>query len=381
MAIYMMREAPVYTIVWSETSTPSSSFVKYEDAAVWMTQWSTDWDTIFWYSAVKLSSSWTESAEVNQSSPWVLDITQLWTLTSGDNVMIKFPVMWIKMSRSGSQVTLSITPVKWLEGEWFQYYAFQKTWDIEANATTTVETKTLYLWAYLGCMSSNILKSWSWATYSSSYSMANHISYAANNGAWWTIMWWYQRCLIIAYYMIKYWRLDSQVVIWKWKVDGGSMASTWGTNSQTNATYWTTSTSNQMKIFGLEDFWGNSRGQRIWWAITDSSRNLYTSLHDFTTSITADYKNAWSVAVSQWSYQYWNLSKVLWTNKWMFWPMQVINNTSYNTYYSDFCSAWADKIPVIWARTWEQEWIFWANILAYNVSSYDNAITSRLMYL
>ena len=155
-----------YTIVWNETSDPTQFFVRYEDDAALLTQWSTDFDEFFWYSAVKLSATWTETSEVTQSSPWVLDITQLWTLTSGDNVMIKFPVRWIKMSKSWSQVTLSITdePLK----SWFQYYAFTR-W-------TTLKDY-LYLWAYMGSESSSRLRSWSGQSRKSSSSATTWINY------------------------------------------------------------------------------------------------------------------------------------------------------------------------------------------------------------
>ena len=100
------------TIRWQETSNPEDFFLEYLDDAAELTQGSTAFDEFFGYSAVRLNANWEETAEVTQTTPWQLDVTQLWDLTTGDNVMIKFPVRWIKMSKSGSVVTLSITKEK-----------------------------------------------------------------------------------------------------------------------------------------------------------------------------------------------------------------------------------------------------------------------------
>ena len=108
-----------YTIVWNEVSDPSQFFVRYEDDAVWKTQWSSDFDTFFWYSWVRLSSAWVET--------WTIDLTNMssetW-LDSWDNVMVKFPIRWIKMSKSWNTVSLSITDNPNAENKWFQYYAY-----------------------------------------------------------------------------------------------------------------------------------------------------------------------------------------------------------------------------------------------------------------
>lgn len=324
-----------FTVSWTETSSPSSFNPVYSDDAAGLTAGSTDFDDFFWYSAVKLASDGTESAIVSQNAG-VLDITQLWTLTSGDNVMIKYPVRWIKMSKSWSTVTLSITDATGRESEWYQYYAFQKTGDIEANASTTVATTPLYMWAYLSYTNWSKLQSWSWQTPQGNYTMWNAISYAWANWTWWTITWWYQRCLINAYYMMKYGNPNCQSVIGRWFVDGNSAAhATWWTNSQTNATYWSTSWTTQCKLFWLEDWWWNQH-QWVWWMFTDWSKYMYTALHDFTANMStseSQYKNAGAISHS-WSY--YCLSSILGTNKWMFWPNGTVDNSNYNTYYCDY---------------------------------------------
>ena len=329
-----------FTVTFTETSSPAGFSPTYSDDASGLTAWSTDFDEFFGYSAVRLSTAWVESAEVTQTQSggkWKLDITQLGTLTSGDNVMIKFPVRWVKMTKNGSTITLSITDAIWKESDGYQYYAFQKTWDIEANASATVATSPLYLWTYLSYTDWTTLKSWSGKTPQWNYTMWNAITYAGNNGTWYTITGFYQREYINALYMMKYWNPDGQTVIGRGFIDWNSAATaTWWTNSQTNATYGETTGKASMKLFGLEDWRGN-QNQRVWWMFTDASKNLWTALHDFTASINtseSQYKNTGTTIQHSWSY--YDISSVAWNNKALFAPTATVNNWNCDTYWCDY---------------------------------------------
>ena len=379
--IYIGEVRPkTYTITWTEASSPSSFNPVYSDDAAGLTAGSTAFDDFFWYSAVKLASNGTESAIVNQNAG-VLDITQLWTLTSWDNVMIKFPVRWVKMTKSWSNVTLSITEELGRESDWYQYYAFQKTGDIEANASTTVVTTPLYMWAYLSYTNWSKLQSWSWQTPQGNYTMWNAITYAWANWTWWTITWWYQRHLINAYYMMKYGNPNCQSVIGRWFVDGNSAAhATWWTNSYTNASWWETTGKYQCKLFWLED-WRWNQYQLVWWMFTDWSKNMYTALHDFTANMStseSQYKNAGAITTTSG----YCMSSILWTNKWMFWPTATVDNSSYNTYYCDGAGVNASRLADAGGS-----WNSGSGAGAFRVSVSDSAssayasIGARLMYL
>ena len=317
-----------YTIVWSEASFPSQFFVRYEDDAAWLTQWDAAFDTIFWYYGCRLNTSWQETATITQEDSgwaWKLDITQLWTLTSGDNVMIAFPVRWIKMTKSWTTVTLSIT--EWLgrESEWYQYYA-HCNWTL-SNPWTPKDV--FYLWAYKTVNNgSNVLKSRSGKYPEGSQTEATFCSRASANGSWYNIIWYYQRMYIDALYMMKYGNPYSQNVVWLWNTVWSTQAYTWWTNSQTNATYWTT-VYDQVKLFWLEDWWGNAY-EWIWWAYSNSSKNLCVQLswYSWTTSW---WEDTWStITVSSWNY---NITRVAWNNQGMFCPTGTNSNSRYNTYY------------------------------------------------
>jgi len=377
-----------FTVTFTEASNPESFNPTYSDDATWLTPWDTAFDEFFGYSAVRLSTAWVETAEITQAqSGWngKLDITQLWTLTSGDNVMIKFPVRWIKMSKSWSTVTLSITDAIWKESDWYQYYAFQKTWDIEANASATVETYPLYLWTYLSYTDTwNVLKSWSDKTPQWNFTMGNAITYAWNNGTWYTISWWYQRELINAYYMMKYGNPDSQTVVGRWYVDAVGTSSpivTWWTNSQWNATYWEATWQYSMKLFWLEDWRGNQT-QLVGWLFTDSNRNLYTAIHSFTANINtseSQYKLVWQYTPSTNTP---NILAVVGTNKGMFYPLNTNRSSAHTTYWCDQGTVAGYELADTGGHfSSGSDWWAFHIFVVRDPSDASNGIGARLMYI
>jgi len=366
-----------FTISRTEKSNMSSWWT-YSDDAAWLTAWDTAFDEFFWYYGCRLNASGVETAKITQEESWwawKLDITQLWTLTSGDNVMIAFPVMWIKMSKSWSTVTLSIT--KELNKSWYQYYA-HSAWTL-SNPWTPQDV--FYLGAYKWYSSSSVIKSWSGQSPTVSQTQSKFITRAKANGSGYNIIGFYQRMFVNCLYMMKYWNPDCQSVIWRWYTGWSAKVNTGWTNSQTNATYGTTSTKVQAKLFWLEDWWGNI-SEFLWGACTDGSKNLWTALSWFTWAITTSspYENTGTTIQSTSTYR--NLSSILWSNKWLFAPTATVNNTSYNTYYCDYalvnasCLAYAGGDFNDSSNAGALHLIL--NLSASNTNSY---VGSRLMYL
>ena len=370
-----------YTIVWNETSAPWDFFVEYKDDAVGMTQWSTDWDDIFWYSAVLLDASWNEVEEV-KAVGWVLDMSSFqWALTwTANNVMIKFPRRWIKMSKSGSQVTLSITddPNK----EWFQYYAFTK-W--------TTAKDYLYLWAYKWTFSndnSTVASSFtSWTTYMKSWAtwtktlnfspcanqnIANMRATASKYSNWYSMITIYPRWYINCLYMMKYGNPDSQTIIWKGYTSWSESIAPWWTNNQTNATYWTSSGTQQVKLFWLEDWWWNVN-EFMDGCYFDASKNLTVDKTNSIFQSSAYSTNLW-VASS------WYMKTIDWSNDGMF------RNTSDSawsstTYYADYSYSSASRVLLVgghWSTGASAGAFYVGNAKASNVNTYNGA---RLQYL
>lgn len=331
-----------FTISWTEQS-DMSYWWTYSDDATWLTAGSWDFDDFFWYSAVLLNTSGVETAEMTQSwGVFTGAMTTLGNITSGDNVMIKFPARWIKMTKSWSVVTLSITDDLTKESEWYQYYAFQ-TWTL-ANPWAIKDN--FYLGAYKWSYSSSKLKSWSWKEPTSNITQYAFYEAAKSNWAWYDIIGFYQRMYINALYMMKYWNPNAKTTVWKWYIWWSSVTSTWWTNSQTNATYWTTSTTTQCRLFWLEDRWGNIN-EWLWWCYTDGTKKLYTML------------NWWNGSVSWWeatwttisrTSSYYCMSAIAGDNKAMFAPKTTVNNSSYTTYYCSFIDVYESCLATAGGR-------------------------------
>lgn len=360
-----------FTISWEEKA-DMSSWWTYSDDATWLTAGDGAFDDFFWYSAVLLNTSWVETAEMKQSW-WVFTgaMTTLGNITSGDNVMIKFPVRWIKMTKSWSVVTLSITDE--LNKSWYQYYA-HSIWTLSSPWTPK---SAFYLWAYKAYNNSNVLKSWSWQTPTLSQTQATFCTQAKANGSWYNIIGFYQRQYINALYMMKYGNPNSQSVVWQWYVWWSSAPTTWWTNSQTNATYWTTSTTTQVKLFWLED-WRWWTDEWVWWIYTDWNKQLCTMLSDW----------SWTVSWWEWTWTtitttgWYDLSSIAGNNKAMFTPIWTVNNSNYNTYYSDYVYVGPSRLAYT-SGNWAENAAAGAFRLyvAYSASAAGNRVGYRLMFL
>lgn len=371
-----------FTIVWDEVSDPSQFFVGYQDDAVGMTQGSTDFDDFFWYSAVLLDASWNEVEEVTQSSPWILDMTSFqWALTwTANNVMIKFPRRGVKMSKSWTQVTLSITDDP--DNAEFQYYAFTK-WTTAKN--------NLYLWAYKWTFSDdnvNVATGFtSWTTYMKSRATwvktldispcANQIMDSMRTATskynnWYSLITIYPRWYINCLYMMKYGNPNSQSVVWAWYTWWSETVAPWLTNSQTSATYWTSSNTQQVKLFWLEDWWWNVSefldGCFYWWN-TDLTVDKTNSIFQ-----NSDY------ATSLWRASSWFMKSIDGSTD------GVFRNTSDSawgstTYYCDFCNSSASR--QILAGYNYSGWAYAGAFFLIANSTYNahKSIGARLMYL
>ena len=367
-----------FTISWTEQSNMSSWWT-YSDDAAWLTAGSTDFDEFFGYSWVRLNASWVETAEITQTaSGWAgkLDITQLWTLTSWDNVMIKFPVRWIKMTKSWSVVTLSITEE--LNKAWYQYYAFQNTWNVDTNTENT-PTKQLYLGAYFSIDSSGYARSRSWWTSTSWFTLTDAITKSTNNGTGWTVMWWYQWNLINAMYMMKYGNPDAAWVIWLGTYNGGNGS----TDVLTNATG---TANNAVRLFWLENRWRRWGYWAILWWVFSASQNwhYWAALHWFywnPVPTNYNYKFIWTL----WGWTPNWLKSIKGNNKEMFAAAERWEARQWNTYYRveqvyGTNTTYPYYVPVVWCRYASDGR---ANILSLLFIMLGNSDShpSRLMYL
>lgn len=325
------QEYRTMTVKWTEWAT--TAFADYEDDAAGLPAESTEFDKFFDYSLVKVNTNWVVTEEVTQTaSGWYgkLDFSKLSSTSSGDNVMIKFPKRGIKISKSWTTVTLSITddPNK----SWFQYYAFQ-SWQIN-NITNTYDQ--MYMWAFKSVASWSTAKSWWWGTIapqiSQTQSAACTAAKANNTSLLWNIVDFYQRSVPIAYWIIKYKTTNFQSKIWNWVVSW-SKTNTWTllNTNKIDATYGTTADSTtQVRLFWVEDFWWNV-SDWVWGFYTDWSKTLYTQLSGYSGTI-GWWVSTWTtITTTSWNC----LSSIAGNNEAMFAPIWTVSNSNYNTYYCD----------------------------------------------
>lgn len=354
--------ARTISITRTEQSDMSQSFTYWDDASG-RTAWDTRFDEFFGYSLVNLNTSGEVTDEITQSDSGgrgFLNTSLLNSLTGGDNVMIKFPIRWIKMVKSDSTVSLSITTELW--AEWYQYYAFNRSWSLQ---------NMFYLGAYMWYSDGGILKSWSWYTPTVSITLPNARTYAKANGSNFSLLWYFQRQYIACLYMMKYGNPDSQSTVWVWYSAQFAAQKTWNTNSNTiwntMATYWTSSTSQQIKLFWLED-WRWNVFHYVDWVYTDASRYVYIDpSNSYASYPTANITNTHSSSPVEWittgyntNFVYagishssnvsWELSWIWGSNYSLFLPTNVVTDSSFNSYYHDSVDVEASRFAVAWGH-------------------------------
>lgn len=347
----------VFTISWTENNSPSTvaNSVVYSDDAAWLTRWtSKEFDEFFGYYACRLSSTWEESEKVTQSysgNTVNLPLGTLATATSGNDVMICFPKRWIKMTKSWSTITLSITDEPDATG--YQYYAFNK-WELNSSFGYAYDAPVdkFYLWAFEMWWSAWATSLPTWTPWSGSF--ANHhdnakakSSNASSKVSWhnvyqgnWSAMRRRQRCYINALYMMKYGNPDSSRTIGQGRTSWWSALARWHSWTQNSslATWWDTSSSTtSMRLFWLENWrWNVSEwcmGIKTYSWNYNCAVNLWNDDGDTTVATTATYQNTWygSAVWTNWR----PATSIAWDNKGMFIPTAVYSSQDWWVGYCD----------------------------------------------
>ena len=378
-----------FTISWTENTNPSTvaSNVVYSDDATWLTRWtSKEFDEFFGYYACNLNSSWVESNVSNQTySGNNVYLSWLQTCVSNQSsawdVMIAFPKRGIKMTKSWSVITLSITDDP--DKEWYQYHAFDKS---TSRSSTSLSDK-LYIWAFEWYVSSNNLYSYGWqtpSTWTSWYSLTNFWTYANNRWTRYSMMRRYQREYINCLYMMKYGNPNSQSQIWNGIVSS-SKTNTNSISSQTLATYGTTDNqTTACRLFGIENWWWNVSEWTSWLKTISWSTTMYASkwktTDDYqTSSAWSSFKSLWS----SWMTSEWRpATAMMGTNDWLFIPTSVYSSQDWSIWYTDWSEVAAGSIAYVGGSYGSGLYAgaFYVNV--YCSPSYSYAYYgSRLIYL
>jgi hypothetical protein len=192
------------------------------------------------------------------------------------DVMIAFPRRGLKMSKSGNVITISMTENP--NDANFEYMAHKRG--------NTLKDK-FYLGAYKASEFSSKLHSLSGKTCANNKTIGDFRTLAQANGVpngsggsgydqsgWYQLV--YRQCM----YVLKYKSLNSQSKVGRGFVDGNSAQKLTGSTATKGMDWGETTGKDHMKLFGLEDFWGNVY-EWIDGYFSDSSRNIKTATENF----------------------------------------------------------------------------------------------------
>lgn len=356
----------VMTVVIDQSNSNPETCITYADNAVGMTVGSSEWDSFFGHYPCLLK----DGVEVGRLNP--NDFTKFENGTSADitsgnagDVMIAFPKLGYKISTSGDIVTVSMTDNPNADG--YCYLAHTRG--------TTVKDK-FYLGAYKGYVSSSKLRSLSGKTPTVNTTIGNFRTYAQANGSGYDQSAFYQLIFRQCMYLLKYKNLDSQTAVGYGYANGNSSsASTGGTNTK-GMDYGETTGKLQMKLFGLEDFWGNVY-EFIDGIFSDSSRNILTATENFNdtgSGYTNQGSSGFSSDTAGW------MSKVQGTSEKGFVLKEA--SGSKTTYYSDYGTLSASRLA-FFGGSWSNgagAGAFYFDV-SRSASDSSSPISARLMYL
>lgn len=167
-------------------------------------------------------------------------------ITSGNagDVMVKFPSRGYKISKSGTTLTISITSDPNKFG--YKYPTYKGT-----------KVQAFYHSAYEGYTSGNKLRSLSGKTLTANQTIGTFRTQAQANGTGYEQRTFNEFTYLQCCALIKYKGKNMQTALGRGFVDGNSAAVTTGGTNTRGLNYGETTGKVQMKLFGIEDFWGN----------------------------------------------------------------------------------------------------------------------------
>lgn len=345
----------------------------YADDAVDMVAGSADWDDFFGHYPCLFK----DGAEVGKLNPG--DFTKFEDgsaadITSGaaGDVMIAFPRRGLTISTIDDILTVSMTDDP--DNDDFKYYAHLRGKN---------RRDVFYLGAYKGYFLDTKLRSLSGKSPCVNAKIGNFRTYAQANGSGYEMTGFYQITYLQAMYLLKYKSLDSQTAVGMGYVSGSNAIATGGTEAwgmdcelikQTNPTYMTDS-KHHVKVFGLEDLWGNVY-EFVDGLCSSSTKNILTATDNFNDSGTGYTDNGQGTTSNLSGY----MSKPQGTTEKGF--IAKANNGSSTTYFCDYACLYNSAVTYFGGYYSYEAYagVFWLNMSSSALYSSSN-VGARLMYL
>ena len=242
---------PDYGIEINENESDPALAVSVIPGTVSYTAGSADYDDyLFNFYPCTLNADGVETGRVNKNNfARYENGTEVPAMKTGDNLMIAFPRRGIKITRVDNKIQVYMT--KGLHKPGFTYYAHT------AQETSTVKL-SLYIAAYKAyAHSDGKLHSWRQVTPSTGSTLASFESQAQSIGTGYHILGFHQLTYLQVMYLLKYRHLNAQAAIGRGFVDENTGSIKTGGADTKGMTYGESTGKQQMKLFGIEDFWGN----------------------------------------------------------------------------------------------------------------------------
>jgi hypothetical protein len=160
--------------------------------------------------------------------------------------MIAFPKRGIKLDITNDVLTVSMTDAEGVDGYSYMAHSYKGN-----------PCDTFYLGAYKGYVSGNKLYSVSGQTPTASQTIGTFRTQAQARGTGYEQSAFFQLIFRQVMYMLKYRGKNAQIAVGRGFVDGNSAAHATGGTNSLGMDYGESTGKVQMKLFGLEDFYGN----------------------------------------------------------------------------------------------------------------------------
>ena len=192
-------------------------------------------------------------------------------ITSGadGNVMIEFPKIYWNIKKIGTEIYIRYSDKRISE----QY----KCW---AHMRGTTEKDKVYISAYLGNLSNGVLQSLSGKAPVVSQTITALRNASAQNGENYQQMGYYQVLMLQILYLVMFKDRNSQSALGSGYATSNASRTTTGKTNTKGLYFGETTGKQNMKLFGIEDVWGNARyfADGIY---LSESLNMFLGTHNF----------------------------------------------------------------------------------------------------
>lgn len=349
----------------------------YADDAAEMTPASAEWDAFFGHYPVMLKNG-VEGKKLTRNNFGLHEDGTTADISSGaeGDVMIAFPRRGLRITTIGETITISMTDNP--NDPDYEYLAHQRG---------GTGKDVFYLGAYKGYEADSKLRSLSGKAPTSNKTIGAFRTLAQANGAangaggsGYDQSGFYQLTFRQAMYILKYKTLDSQAAVGRGYVDTGVAYSTYNAKStggtETKGMDWGETTGkDHMKLFGIEDFWGNIY-EWIDGLFCDANRHILTGTQAFNDTGVGYEDQGLGATANIGNY----MSRPQGTTKTGFIAKEV--GGSATTYFCDYAYLCASFVPCFgghWSDA-SRTGAFLLDVAASASSVYPN-IAARLMYL